>query len=87
MKLQKVGKCDKVCWLKETVLLLLVFNNVSSSYYYFYPCIYICLKLLAAFIEKVAMLYMWNLKEKDDWMNQNIFHICYANYMSTNQQT
>ena len=30
---------------------------------------------------------MWNVKHKDDRMDQKTLHYCYGNYMITNQQT
>ena len=45
------------------------------------------LKLTTILLQKLAMLFMWNVKQKDDGMDQNTLHCCHGDYMTTNQQT
>ena len=30
---------------------------------------------------------MWNVKQKDDGMDQKTLHCCYSEYVTTNQET
>ena len=55
------------------------------------PCIYrytfrFTLSLTTSLLQKLATSYSWNLKQKDDRMDQNILHCCYGDYVTTNQQ-
>ena len=45
------------------------------------------LKLTTTLFQKLATLYMWNVKQKDDGMGQNTLHCRYGEYVTTNQQT
>ena len=45
------------------------------------------LNLTTTLLQKLAMFYMWNVKQKDDVTEQNILHYCYGDYVTTNQQT
>ena len=45
------------------------------------------LKLKHLLLQKLATFYMWNLKQKDDGVNQSTAHCCYGDYMTMNQQT
>ena len=45
------------------------------------------LKLTTALFQKLATFRMWNVKQKDDGIDQNTFHGCYSEYVTTNQQT
>ena len=45
------------------------------------------LKLITALLQKLAIFHIWNVKQKDDGMDQNTLHCCYDEYVATNQQT
>ena len=45
------------------------------------------LKLTNSLLQKVATFYTWDVKQKDDEMDQNTLHCGYGNYATTNQQT
>ena len=45
------------------------------------------LKLTTALLQKLATFHMWNVKQKDDGIDQNTFHCSYGEYVTTNQQT
>ena len=45
------------------------------------------LKLITTLLQKITTFYMWNVKRKDDRMDQNTHHCCYGDYVTTNQQT
>ena len=45
------------------------------------------LKLIARLLQKLAIFHIWNVKQKDDGMDQNTIHCCYDEYVTTNQQT
>ena len=34
---------------------------------------------------KASKIYMWNVKQKDDGMDQNALFCCYGDYVTTNQ--
>ena len=42
------------------------------------------LKLTTALLKKPAMLYMWNVKQKHDGMDQSTIPFCYGDYVTTN---
>ena len=44
------------------------------------------LKLRTAVLQKLGIFYMWNARQKDDGMDQNILQCCYAGYVTTYQQ-
>ena len=44
------------------------------------------LKLANSLLQKLATFYIWNVKQKDDGVDQNTLHCCYGDYMTTNQQ-
>ena len=54
-----------------------------ENYFDFHACIgiYTEVKKLP---EKLAKFYMWNVKQKDDGMNQNTLFCCYSDYESAN---
>ena len=35
----------------------------------------------------LAMYHIWNVKQKDDGIDQNTLYCCYDEYVATNQQT
>ena len=43
------------------------------------------LKLATTLLQKLATFHMWNVKQKDDGMDQNTIHCCYGEYVTTNQ--
>ena len=45
------------------------------------------LKLATTLLQKLGTIYMWNVKQKDDGMDQDMLHCCYGKYVTTNQQT
>ena len=45
------------------------------------------LKLATTLLQKLGTIYMWNVKQKDDGMDQDTLHCCYGKYVTTNQQT
>ena len=45
------------------------------------------LKLITTLLQKLAIFHIWNVKQKDDGMDQNILHCSYDEYPATNQQT
>ena len=44
------------------------------------------LKLIATLFQKLAIFHIWNVKQKDDGMDQNTLYCCYDEYTATNQQ-
>ena len=36
---------------------------------------------------KVSKFHMWNVKQKDDGIDQNTLHCSYGEYVTTNEQT
>ena len=45
------------------------------------------LKLTTTLLQKLAIFYMWNVKQKDNGMDQNTPHCYYSEYVTTKQQT
>ena len=45
------------------------------------------LKLITTLLQKLAIFHIWNVKQKDDGMDQNILYCCYDQYVATNEQT
>ena len=45
------------------------------------------LKLITTLLQKLAIFHIWNVKQKDDGMDQNTLHCCYDEYVATNQKT
>ena len=45
------------------------------------------LKLTTTLLQKLAIFYIWNVKRKDDGMEQNTLYNCDDEYVATNQQT
>ena len=43
------------------------------------------LKLTTTLLQKLATFHMWNVKQKNDGMDQNTIHCCYGEYVTTNQ--
>ena len=44
------------------------------------------LKLITTLLQKLATFSMWNIKLKDDEIDQNTLHKSYGEYVTTNQQ-
>ena len=45
------------------------------------------LKLITTLLQKLAIFHTWNVKQKDDGMDQNTLHCCHDEYVAANQQT
>ena len=45
------------------------------------------LKLTTTLLQKLATFHMWNVKQKDDGIDQNTLHCCYGEYVTAKQQT
>ena len=45
------------------------------------------LKLITTLLQKLEIFNIWNVKQKDDGMDQNTLYCCYDEYVTTNQQT
>ena len=45
------------------------------------------MKLTTALLQKLATFHMWNVKQKDDGIDQNTLHCSYGEYVTTNEQT
>ena len=43
------------------------------------------LMLITTLLKKLAILHIWNVKQKDDELDQNTLHCCYDEYVATNQ--
>ena len=43
------------------------------------------LKLLTTLFQKLAIFYIWNVKKKDDGMDQNTLYCCYDEYVAAIQ--
>ena len=44
------------------------------------------IKLRTTLLQKLAIFYMLNVKQKHNGMDQNTMHGCYGDYVTTNQQ-
>ena len=44
------------------------------------------MKLTTALLQKLATFYMWNIKQKNDEMDQSTLHSCYCDDMTINKQ-
>ena len=42
------------------------------------------LKLITTLLQKLAIFHIWNVKQKNDGMDQNTLHCCNDNYVGTN---
>ena len=45
------------------------------------------LKLTTTLLQKLATFHMWNVKQKDDGIDQNTLHCCYGEYVAAKKQT
>ena len=43
------------------------------------------LKLITTLLQKLAIFHIWNVKQKDDEMDQNTLYYCYDEYVATIQ--
>ena len=71
-------------------LVLQISRNYKTRKLLLLPCMYsfsFTLTLAASLLQNLAKLYIWNVKQKDDGVDQNTLHCCYGDYMTTNQQT
>ena len=66
-------------------MVLLAGTTIADNYYYFHACIAIALalmKIIAILLQKLATVYVWNVKQKDDGMDQSTLHCCYGAYVT-----
>ena len=42
------------------------------------------LKLTITLLQKLAKLYVWNVKQNEDGIDKNTLHRCYSDYMTSN---
>ena len=66
-------------------MVLLVETIIADNYYYFHACIAIALalmKIIAILLQELAIFYVWNVKQKDDGMDQSTLHCCYGAYVT-----
>ena len=71
---------------KETYL----HRNYKTKKILLLSCMYRCIfsftsKLITTLLQKLAIFHIWNVKQKDDGMDQNTLHCFRDEYMATYQ--